>query len=190
MKTQWVCRETEDCKGHVSEKETCDKCGKKCQEELQTGEVILRMQIPEYTLRDINAIEAENTKLINEMIFNTDRFFTTLSGLMKNIERRNQLQTKMKHTVEHCCKKLRLHKDRYVRWGYDAYKKTLIGFKKPDIGKPEYKNIEQQQVGKVLIVKRADGICYKWNDETEFKMSQFKTMPEAIEHFKNHAENK
>lgn len=130
MNSQWVCI-TPECNRAVSKTEVCEKCGKPCQEELDTGEIVMRKPIPEYILKDIVAIEEENTKLMNEWVMNTERFFLAHRGLQVNLDRRIQLQNKMKQTVEGGIRKLRLHKDKEVRWGYDAFRKTFASLRKP-----------------------------------------------------------
>jgi len=127
--SQWICRSTDtpECKDKVSKTEKCERCGKLCQEELTSGEKVMRCEIPEYVLKDINGIEQENTQLMNSWMQGSERFFMAFSVLMKNLDRRGQLQIKMKNTIEGGLRKARLHKDKLVKWGYDPYKKTFVG---------------------------------------------------------------
>ncbi len=131
MTSQLVCRETPECNGLVNKTSTCEKCGKPCQEELTTGEIVIRQAIPEYTLRDLNNIEAENAKLINEFIVNSEGLLMTQRGLSNNLDRRIQLQKTIQNKIQNGLRKARLDRDKEVKWGYDPFKKTFVGLRKP-----------------------------------------------------------
>jgi len=131
MKSQWVCRATPECNGLINKDRVCGKCGKVCQEELTTGEIVLRKDIPDYILKDIDKITEENTRLMNNFVVDNENLVLLQRGITANFDRRVELQKKMKATVEGAIRKAKLHKDTEVRWGFDAYQRTFFGLKKP-----------------------------------------------------------
>lgn len=131
MKSHFVCRSTPECENAISPTKICPKCNKPCQEELDSGEIITRAEIPEYILKDLKSIEAENTKLMNEWMLNTEKAFMIQKGLTVNLDRRISLQTKMKNHISFGLKKLKLNKDKDTKWGYDPSQRNFVGIYNP-----------------------------------------------------------
>ena len=132
MQTVWECEEckNEDGSAYISNVKACEKCGKDCIEKLDTGQRVYRQGIPDYTLKEFNNLERENSELINKWVYQTDNFFGLLMELTDNFSKRKHLQTKFKVAIERGLRKAKLDKDKNTQWGYDNQRRVFVGIAK------------------------------------------------------------